>query len=111
MDFYDYIAGTNPHLTASVIESYGYILQNDDIASCARDFVNNEGEGALRKLCAIHPDRELILSYFGGEEGPSIQRTAPVHAPVNPQPFFRNDMMLVFLMGATLLITAAIITK
>lgn len=121
MDFFDYISESDPAGTADVIQSYGYNICNYNLAECSRDLVNFEGEDALKKLCALHPDKDLILQYFGGgnfhgADGLGNGRIAAFDVIREKKVRMEskgidNNMMLVFLMSATLLITAAIITK
>lgn len=123
MDFFDYISSVDPAMVAAIIQGYGYQITNvqtsQDLADCARQLVNAEGEGALKKLVAAHPDREILLSYFGDQsysnaDGAAglIAASASCGEPTKKSPIDNNsNLMLVFLMGATLLITAAIITK
>jgi len=115
MDFFDYIADNDPEGVAAIIQSYGYQCQNvfgpQDLADCARFLVNDEGEDALRKLMSIHPDKEIIAQYsnFDGDSATIVKASCSTPKPLKASN--DNSLMLVFMMGATLLITAAIITK
>ncbi|MGH2642317.1 MAG: hypothetical protein ACRDE2_00085 [Chitinophagaceae bacterium] len=108
MDFFDYIAECNPQATASIINSFGYDLSGEDMGKSARDLVFYEGEDALKRLMQNHPDKDIILHYNHLEKQIN-------HIPAGHDHYENgnnsNNLMLVFLMGATILIGAAIISN
>lgn len=69
---YDYIAANDPTGTEAICNKYGYSLQNmrdsQDLAQCLAELVNEEGEPALTDILSIHPDREVLLQKFSGEQ-------------------------------------------
>lgn len=62
-----YIAWNNPAGAKSAIESFGYDVLNvrnqNDLADCVRQFINQNGEAAIAALAKVHPDRDLILDH------------------------------------------------
>lgn len=110
MDFFDYICHNSPENVRYLINSFGYNIDSNNLSDCARDLVNYEGEQALKKMMELHPDKEIILHYF------EKSYETPNHiSRKEEKKLFKmegnKDIMLLFFMGATLLITAAIITK
>ncbi len=66
---YDYIANQNPMGVKQICEDYGYTITNPrTMRRNLKDLVNNEGEKALKSVMEIHPDKEIILEYFGAKE-------------------------------------------
>ena len=122
MDFFDYIASNDPAAAADVIQSYGYDIQNQNLGECCRELVEKEGESGLRSLASIHPDRDLIVKYFGesethnfcGADGSlSSEAVAVSIKEKQTQKIFGDNQTLVltFILATSLLITAAIVTK
>ncbi len=65
---YEYIAKSNPHSAKSLCESYGYTITNPrSMSNNLKTLINNEGEDALKSLMDMHPDKEIILEYFGSK--------------------------------------------
>jgi hypothetical protein len=66
---YDYIATSDPIACKQLCESYGYTVTNPQVMSQnLKHLVNNEGENALKSLMDIHPDKDIILDFFGTKE-------------------------------------------
>ena len=66
MTVYDYIADSNPKEARSICESYGYAVTNPRrMGDNLKKLVNNEGEEALKSVMGIHPDKEILVEYFG----------------------------------------------
>ena len=50
----------------SICESYGYTVTNPkSMGRNLKSLVNNEGENALKSIMQLHPDREILVEYFG----------------------------------------------
>ena len=66
MTVYDYIAESNPMEAKSICESYGYTVTNPkQMGRKLKSLVNNEGENALKSIMQLHPDKEILVEYFG----------------------------------------------
>lgn len=66
MTVYDYIAESNPRDARSICESFGYTVTNPkQMGTNLKKLVNNEGEEALKSVMQIHPDKEILVEYFG----------------------------------------------
>lgn len=66
MTVYDYIAESNPMEAKSICESYGYTVTNPkQMGRNLKSLVNNEGENALKSIMQLHPDKEILVEYFG----------------------------------------------
>lgn len=66
MTVYDYVASNNPQGSKALCESFGYKVTNPNTMSQnLKTLVNNEGEDALRMIMDLHPDKEVIVEYFG----------------------------------------------
>lgn len=65
MNFYEYIAKTNPMGAKSVIQQFGYrVVDGRRMGDNLRMLVAQEGEPALRAIAELHPDKDLILEVF-----------------------------------------------
>lgn len=63
---YDYIANNNPHEAKQLCESFGYTITNPrSMSHNLKMLVNQEGEVALKPLMELHPDKEILVDYFG----------------------------------------------
>ncbi len=74
MDFFVYIADSDPAAAAAVLAKWGYatppeVEYTDQLGDCLRQLVANEGEKAVRDLANIHPDKDLILESFPTNNG------------------------------------------
>lgn len=66
MTVYDYIAESNPIQAKNICESFGYSVVNpQQMGENLKELINNEGEEALKSVMQIHPDREILVEYFG----------------------------------------------
>lgn len=66
---YDYIATSDPIASKQLCESYGYTVTNPQVMSQnLKHLVNNEGEIALKSLMDLHPDKDIIIEFFGKKE-------------------------------------------
>lgn len=131
MDFYDYIAQSNPSACASVCRKYGFDPQAQDeaeLSDCLAQLVQEIGEPALGDLVMLHPDRELILEHKAGMAGPG-QGYQPecncpkckgvpgpaseklIHAAQAGQNFFHAHQAGMFIIGGLVLVTLAVISK
>lgn len=63
---YDYIAENNPRQAKQLCESFGYTITNPrQMSENLKVLINNEGEHALKSLMDLHPDKEILIDYFG----------------------------------------------
>ncbi len=63
---YDYIAENNPQQAKQLCESFGYTITNPrQMSENLKVLINNEGEHALKSLMDLHPDKEILIDYFG----------------------------------------------
>ena len=63
---YDYIAENNPQQAKQLCESFGYTITNPrQMSGNLKVLINNEGEHALKSLMDLHPDKEILIDYFG----------------------------------------------
>ena len=70
MNFYEYIAKTNPMGAKSVIQQFGYrVVDGRRMGDNLRMLVAQEGEPALRAIAELHPDKDLILDVFAPKNG------------------------------------------
>jgi hypothetical protein len=70
MNFYEYIAKTNPMGAKSVIQQFGYrVVDGRRMGDNLRMLVAQEGEPALRAIAELHPDKDLILEVFAPKDG------------------------------------------
>jgi hypothetical protein len=70
MNFYEYIAKTNPMGAKSVIQQFGYrVVDGRRMGDNLRMLVAQEGEPALRAIAELHPDKDLILEVFAPKSG------------------------------------------
>lgn len=71
MSIYEYIAETNPDAAEALCNKYGWTLQNmqsaQDLANCLHNLVAEEGEPAIVDLAGIHPDKDLIIEVYTGQ--------------------------------------------
>lgn len=66
MTVYDYVASNNPQGAKVLCESFGYTVANPNtMGQNLKTLVNNEGEDALKKIMDLHPDKDVIVEYFG----------------------------------------------
>ena len=77
LSIYEYVAANDTYAAKAVVSKYGYSLVNADtpaaIAVCLEQLVAEQGELALRDVAALHPDKDLIVEFFG--------QPAPAAAP------------------------------
>lgn len=70
MNFYEYIAKTNPSGSKMVIQQFGYrVVDGRRMGENLRMLVAQEGEPALRAIAELHPDKDLILEVFAPKDG------------------------------------------
>lgn len=70
MNFYEYIAKTNPMGAKKVINEFGYrVVDGRRMGENLRMLVAQEGEPALRAIAELHPDKELLLDVFAPKDG------------------------------------------
>jgi hypothetical protein len=70
MNFYEYIAKTNPRGAKKVINEFGYrVVDGRRMGENLRMLVAQEGEPALRAIAEMHPDKELLLEVFAPKDG------------------------------------------
>jgi hypothetical protein len=70
MNFYEYIAKTNPMGSKMVIQQFGYrVVDGKRMGENLRMLVAQEGEPALRAIAELHPDKDLILEVFAPKDG------------------------------------------
>ena len=70
MNFYEYIAKTNPSGAKKVINEFGYrVVDGRRMGENLRMLVAQEGEPALRAIAEMHPDKELLLEVFAPKDG------------------------------------------
>jgi hypothetical protein len=70
MNFYEYIAKTNPSGAKKVINEFGYrVVDGRRMGENLRMLVAQEGEPALRAIAELHPDKELLLDVFAPKDG------------------------------------------
>ena len=70
MNFYEYIAKTNPMGSKKVIQEFGYrVVDGRRMGENLRMLVAQEGEPALRAIAELHPDKELLLDVFAPKDG------------------------------------------
>ena len=70
MNFYEYIAKTNPMGSKKVINEFGYrVVDGRRMGENLRMLVAQEGEPALRAIAELHPDKDLILDVFAPKDG------------------------------------------
>lgn len=63
---YDYVAINNPQGAKQICEAFGYRVTNSrDMSQNLKTLVNNEGEEAVRMIMDYHPDKDIILDFFG----------------------------------------------
>jgi hypothetical protein len=66
---YDYIAENNPQQAKQLCESFGYRITNPrQMSKNLKVLINNEGEHALKSLMDLHPDKEILIDYFGAKK-------------------------------------------
>lgn len=66
---YDYIAENNPQQAKQLCETFGYRVTNPrNMSSNLKVLINNEGEHALKSLMELHPDKEILIDYFGAKK-------------------------------------------
>ena len=72
MNVFQYVAHNEPEAARSICSKYGYRLKNvqtkSDLGECLRQVVAYEGEGAMKVVLNIHPDKDVILEQFGQRE-------------------------------------------
>lgn len=126
--FYQYIASANPTAAKAVLQSFGYKLasRNTQMWFALQQLVAKEGEEALKAIADIHPDKGLIVELFGQEEcncsekGNDLIKRIENHLNASGGASNQNvnrpvaDMSSqygVFILGASLLLACAIISK
>jgi len=122
MTIYEYIARSNPYGSAQVIQSYGYrIVDKKRMGDNLRQLVAQEGEGALRDIVALHPDKDIILEVYGKDSSKEtfmgadgllqsaiVGQTASQQSSDSTKLAMQTNAMLI---AATVIIAAAIIVK
>lgn len=81
MNVYYYIADSNSDAANKFCNKYGYyqIRSIDELAYCLQEIVANEGEGALKEIMELHPDKDVVLELFE-------KKSEIVSTPVMEQP-------------------------
>jgi hypothetical protein len=81
MNVYYYIADSNSDAANKVCNKYGYhqIQSIDELAYCLQEIVANEGEGALKEIMELHPDKDVVLELF--EKKSEIVPTTDMEQP------------------------------
>jgi len=81
MDIYEYIA-SNPASQQSAINlcvNNGIEpIDETDLANCLGEYVNANGELGLKKVMAIHPDKDLLINYYSVPPSETTQRMANI---------------------------------
>ncbi len=67
---YSYIAQSNAKKAIELLDAYGYNHANTPDLGLSQ-LVKNHGEEALKEVIKIHPDKDIILDYFGGSNAPT----------------------------------------
>lgn len=69
MSDFSEIARRNPSGAISIINSFGYeVIDRSNLGRSLDELVAQKGEPALRKIMEIHPDKEIILEFFGDKQ-------------------------------------------
>jgi hypothetical protein len=133
MSVYNYIAEKNPYFAKGICHKYGYettnIRSKADLGQCLKRLVANEGEPAFRDIMENHPDKDVILELFAtnikadnfsnmdgnGNKGCGC---ANCNKPKDHYMYAdgsnannTNSLTSVAIIGASLLLAVAIITK
>jgi len=133
MSVYNYIAESNPYFAKGICHKYGYETTNirtkADLGQCLKRLVSNEGEPAFRDIMENHPDKDIILELFGqpskvenfsnmdgsGNRGCGCQncvgRPTDHYLYADGSSSTTNSLTSVAIIGASLLLAVAIITK
>jgi hypothetical protein len=66
MHVYHYIAENNPDAAFEVCKKYGYFKINsiDELANCLQNIVAQDGEGSLKEVMELHPDKDVLIELF-----------------------------------------------
>ena len=65
MNFYEYIAKSNPYGAKAVINQFGYqVVDPRRMGDNLRMLVAQEGEPALKAIADIHPDKDLFVELY-----------------------------------------------
>ena len=133
MSVYNYIAESNPYFAKGICHKYGYettnIRSKADLGQCLKRLVANEGEPAFRDIMESHPDKDIILELFSqptkvenfsnmdgsGNRGCGCQNCAgrpkDHYMYADGSSSTTNSLTSVAIIGASLLLAVAIITK
>jgi hypothetical protein len=69
MNLYQYVASNNPYTAKNIIESFGYeVTDKTQMGENLRYLVAMEGEPALERIMAEHPEKDVILEMFSKKE-------------------------------------------
>lgn len=70
MNFYEYIAKSNPYGAKAVINQFGYqVVDPRRMGDNLRMLVAQEGEPALKAIADIHPDKDLFVELYSNANG------------------------------------------
>lgn len=71
MDIYTYVASSNPYQAKSILHKYGYsakdVQTEADLGICLKKLVAYEGQSAFNDILSSHPDKEVIIEKYVGE--------------------------------------------
>ena len=130
MNVFKYVAESNPNGAVQVINSFGYDVTNtSDLGKSLSELVAEVGEPAFKKVMDNHPDKDVILELFAtnmkadnfsnmdgnGNKGCGC---ANCNKPKDHYMYAdgsnannTNSLTSVAIIGASLLLAVAIITK
>lgn len=133
MSVYNYIAESNPYFAKGICHKYGYETTNvrskADLGQCLKRLVANEGEPAFRDIMENHPDKDVILEMFANSkkaenfsnmDGNGNRGCNCASCNNKPKDHYMfadgtgansNSLTSVAIIGASLLLAVAIITK
>jgi hypothetical protein len=134
MSVYNYIAESNPYFAKGICHKYGYETTNvrskADLGQCLKRLVANEGEPAFRDIMENHPDKDVIIEMFSNSkkadnfsnmDGNGNRGCGCSSCNNKPKDHYMyadgsssnntNSLTSVALIGASLLLAVAIITK
>lgn len=133
MSVYNYIAESNPYFAKGICHKYGYETTNirtkADLGQCLKRLVANEGEPAFRDIMENHPDKDVLLELFAkptkvenfsNMDGNGNRGCGCSSCNNKPREHYMyadasgsttNSLTSVAIIGASLLLAVAIITK
>lgn len=118
MRMYEYVARSNPRGAKALIESFGYRVTNPKtMGANLQLLVAKEGEDALREIANLHPDKELILDFYGskresfmGVDG-LVSKEQAKPSSQEPSKDSNESMKLAYQTNAMMLVVAVIIAS